>query len=128
MNSTERLKRALNLATGAKALSVIFAVGIFALLIARTPMHSAEEAMVPMAIAGEPSKTGRVALASTPPRQEADAGAGAGMHAADAPAKVPAEPVFLPLRMKSRSPAPVPIYLQPEFKSDAPTAEPIPTF
>jgi hypothetical protein len=127
MNRTERLTSALHLATGAKAISIIFVVGIIALLFAHTPMRSAEEAMAPMAVAGEPSNPGIGALASTQPRQEAIV-AGAAKQAADADAKVPAKPVFLPTRLKSQALAPVPIYLQPDFKSNAPTAEPIATF
>jgi len=41
---------------------------------------------------------------------------------------VPAQPVYLPSRLKANAPAPVPIYLQEQSKAAAPTAEPIPTF
>lgn len=40
----------------------------------------------------------------------------------------PSRPVYLPSRPWSDAPAPVPVYLQPQFKASAPAAEPIPTF
>jgi hypothetical protein len=126
----ERLTRALHFTTGAKAVSIMFVAGIIALLIARTPMHMAEEAMVPMTVAGEPSRAGIGALASTQPRRGVDSAAGATRQAEDA--RVPAEPVYLPSRLKSPAlpptPAPVPIYLQSDIKLNAPNAEPIATF
>jgi hypothetical protein len=126
----ERLTRALHFTTGAKAISIMFVAGIIALLIVRTPMHMAEEAMVPIAVAGESSSARVGALASTQPHRGIDFAAGATQQAEDA--RVPAVPVYLPSRLKLPAsapiPAPVPIYLQSEIKLDAPDAEPIATF
>jgi hypothetical protein len=42
--------------------------------------------------------------------------------------RVPARPVYLPAPPRADAPAPVPVYLQSQFKAAAPNAEPIPTF
>jgi len=75
MNRTDRFARASNLWTGAKAISIMFMVGIIALLAARTPMHPMEEAMVATPAALEQSEGDLGAFGSTLPRQDADAAA-----------------------------------------------------
>ena len=75
MNRTERFAREAHFTAGAKVVSIIFTVGITALLVARTPLYPGEETMVSAPPAFEQSKGDVGAFGSTLGRQEADAAA-----------------------------------------------------
>jgi len=75
MNRAERFARESHFTMGAKAMSIVFTVGIIALLVARTTLHPGEEAMVSTPPAVEQANGDVGAFGSTLPRQEAEAAA-----------------------------------------------------
>jgi hypothetical protein len=73
MTNQERFARKSQFATGAKAASIVFTVGLVALLVARTPLHLSEASLVPAPTVLEQSegRTGTVGLTLTQEQYEA---------------------------------------------------------
>lgn len=73
MSNRERFARKSQFATGAKAASIVFTVGLAALLVVRGPLHLSEAAMVPAPTVVERSEapTGTVGLTLSAEQYEA---------------------------------------------------------